>query len=222
MNKNSRGSGNPYLNAREEWLERYGSYISRAKQWRITALTSLIIVIFSFVAIIMLINQKKVVPYVVLMDDLGNAVPAGRIETLKEIPQKIIQSVIADVIENWRTVTVDTILQKKMIKNLTVHVIGTAKGMLQEWYQVNSPYEIAKSGRLVNVNVTGLPLPVSNNSYRVEWVEIVRSHKGKELDRKSFEAIVTVEKIPPISEEVILVNPAGIYITNISVTKKIM
>lgn len=25
---------NPYLDGREEWLERYGSYISRAAQWR--------------------------------------------------------------------------------------------------------------------------------------------------------------------------------------------
>ena len=24
---------NPYLNARQEWLERYGGYISRAAQW---------------------------------------------------------------------------------------------------------------------------------------------------------------------------------------------
>ena len=31
------GSGNPYLNGREEWLERYGSYISRAAQWRMAA-----------------------------------------------------------------------------------------------------------------------------------------------------------------------------------------
>ncbi len=216
-----KGVDNPYLNAREEWHERYGSYIKRAKQWRITALLSLSIVVCCFVAIIMLVNQKKVIPYVVLMDNIGNAVPAGRIETLAATPQKIVQSVIANVIENWRTVTVDTALQKRMIQNLTVHVISTAKGMLKEWYQDNNPYEIAKSGRLVNVDVTGLPLPVSDNSYRVEWIETVRNHSGEEVNRKNYEAIVTVENIPPVEEEIILKNPAGIYIKNISVTKKI-
>ena len=29
--------GNPYLDGRQEWLERYGSYISRAAQWRMVA-----------------------------------------------------------------------------------------------------------------------------------------------------------------------------------------
>lgn len=30
--KRPSSAGNPYLNARTEWLERYGSYISRAAQ----------------------------------------------------------------------------------------------------------------------------------------------------------------------------------------------
>ena len=34
---------NPYLNARQEWLERYGGYISRAAQWRTVAFFCLII-----------------------------------------------------------------------------------------------------------------------------------------------------------------------------------
>ena len=35
--------GNPYLNGREEWLERYGSYISRAAQWRTVAFFCLLL-----------------------------------------------------------------------------------------------------------------------------------------------------------------------------------
>ncbi|PCG29164.1 conjugal transfer protein TrbF, partial [Escherichia coli] len=29
---------NPYLNAKTEWLERYGDYISRARNWQIVAI----------------------------------------------------------------------------------------------------------------------------------------------------------------------------------------
>ena len=39
--------GSPYLNGREEWLERYGSYISRAAQWRVAAFLCLIITVVS-------------------------------------------------------------------------------------------------------------------------------------------------------------------------------
>ena len=31
------GLNDPYLDARREWNERYGSYISRAKNWRLMA-----------------------------------------------------------------------------------------------------------------------------------------------------------------------------------------
>ncbi|EOH3508447.1 conjugal transfer protein TrbF, partial [Campylobacter jejuni] len=31
-------SNNPYLNAKTEWLERYGDYITRAKNWQIVAM----------------------------------------------------------------------------------------------------------------------------------------------------------------------------------------
>ncbi|EHZ1727980.1 conjugal transfer protein TrbF, partial [Campylobacter coli] len=34
-------SNNPYLNAKTEWLERYGDYITRAKNWQIVAMASL-------------------------------------------------------------------------------------------------------------------------------------------------------------------------------------
>ncbi|CAK7032744.1 MAG: hypothetical protein DESF_01377 [Desulfovibrio sp.] len=40
-------SGNPYLNGREEWLERYGSYISRAAQWRMAAFLCLLLTAIS-------------------------------------------------------------------------------------------------------------------------------------------------------------------------------
>ena len=35
--------GSPYLDGREEWLERYGSYINRAAQWRMVAFLCLLI-----------------------------------------------------------------------------------------------------------------------------------------------------------------------------------
>ncbi|EAJ2013881.1 conjugal transfer protein TrbF, partial [Campylobacter coli] len=34
-------SSNPYLNAKTEWLERYGDYITRAKNWQMVAIISL-------------------------------------------------------------------------------------------------------------------------------------------------------------------------------------
>ena len=96
---------------------------------------------------------------------------------------------------------------------------GSAKGVLRQWYEANNPYEIAKSGKLVHVEIKGLPLPVSSDSYRVEWVETVRSHAGVMLDSHTYEATVTIQINPPTADAVLLRNPGGVYITALSAGK---
>ena len=219
--RDRKSDNNPYLNAREEWLERYGSYISRAAQWRKIAVLALIVAVFSLTGNIIQLTQAKVVRYFVAVDELGKTVAEKIQGQGGSTPEKVIQAAVAQAIVDWRTVTVDTELQRRMIGRLTMHTAGASKGMLKQWYEKNSPYEVAKAGRLVNIEVKGIPLPVSKGSYRVEWNEIVRNLQGVELARENYEAIATVEILPPQSEEVLLANPGGVYITNLSTAKVI-
>ena len=213
--------GNPYLNAREEWMERYGNYISRATQWRRAAFLALIIAALSLAGNVVQMTQTKIVRYFVVVDELGKTVAEKIQGHGGGTPEKVVQAAVAQAIVDWRTVTVDTELQKRMINRLTMHTAGATRGMLKQWYEKNSPYEVAKAGRLVHVEVKGIPLPVTKGSYRVEWNEIVRNLQGVELGRENFEAIATVELLPPVKEEILLANPGGVYITNLSTAKVI-
>lgn len=217
----SAGKGNPYLNGREEWLERYGSYISRARQWRLVALFCLAITGVSITGNVMQAAQVKTVPYIIEVDQLGKIGAVARADTASTTPKRLIQAEIANCISAWRTVTADVELQRSMIDRLSFFMAGTAKGVMREWFESNNPYAIAKSGRLVHVEVKGLPLPVSGDSYRVEWTETVRSHAGIILDSNQYEATVTIQLQPPTQEAAILRNPGGIYITAISAGKVI-
>ena len=210
---------NPYLNGREEWLERYGSYISRAAQWRMVAFFCLILTGISVTGNVMQANQVKTVPYIIEVDKLGKSSVVARADRASATPQRLIQAEIAASISNWRTVTADVELQQKMIERLSFFMAGSAKGVLREWYEANTPYEIAKSGKLVHVEIKGLPLPVSSDSYRVEWVETVRSHAGVLFDSHAYEATVTIQINPPTVDAVLLRNPGGVYITSLSAGK---
>ena len=213
--------GNPYLNAREEWMERYGNYISRATQWRRAAFLALVIAVLSLAGNVVHMTQTKIVLYFVVVDELGKTVAEKIQGHGGGTPEKVVQAAVAQAIVDWRTVTVDTELQKRMINNLTMHTAGATRGMLKQWYEKNSPYDVAKAGRLVHVEVKGIPLPVTKGSYRVEWNEIVRNLQGIELGREHYEAIATVEILPPLKEEILLANPGGVYITNLSTAKVI-
>lgn len=211
--------GNPYLNGREEWLERYGSYISRAAQWRMVAFLCLLLTAVSITGNVIQASQVKTVPYIIEVDKLGKSSVVARADRASSTPQRLIQAEIAACIGNWRTVTADVELQQKMIERLSFFMAGSAKGVLREWYEANNPYEIAKSGKLVHVEIKGLPLPVSSDSYRVEWVETVRSHAGVLLDSHAYEATVTIQINPPTVDAVLLRNPGGVYITSLSAGK---
>jgi len=210
---------NPYLNAKEEWLERYGSYISRAAQWRAVAFVGLGLLALSLSGNVMQARQVKIVPYIVEVDKLGKVSNVARADQSASTPRNLIQSEIADAIVNWRTVTADTELQKQMIKRLSHIITGSAKGVLKQWFEENSPYEIAKSGKLVHVEIKGLPLPVSDSSYRVEWIETIRSHAGALLDQRSYEATATIQLQPPASDADIMTNPGGVYISALAASK---
>jgi type IV secretion system protein VirB5 len=217
----AKGAGlgdNPYINARAEWLERYGSYISRAAQWRMVAFLCLLRTGLSLGGNIIQARQVKTVPYIVEVDALGKVGTVRRADAPSSTPMRLIQASIAVCIADWRTVTADVELQRKMIERLSFYMAGSAKGVLREWYEANNPYEIAKN-KLVHVEIKGLPLPVSPDSYRVEWVETVRSHAGVTLDVHSYEATATVQIKPPTADAVLLRNPGGVYITVLSAGK---
>lgn len=208
----------PYLKGREEWLERYGSYIKRARNWQVVAFLSLCIAILSIAGNVIQATQYKVVPYVIEVDKIGNAVGVKPAAEASTIPQAVIQANIAECVVNWRTVTADLGLQKQMIKKFSAFVTGSAKGTVGGWYQENNPYQRARDV-LVEVRIKGIPLPVSKESWRIEWEEITRNHSGVALGKASYEATVSIHQSPPTSETQIMRNPGGVHITALSWSK---
>ncbi len=215
-----KAGSNPYLNGRQEWLERYGGYITRAAQWRMVALICLLLTAGSIAANIVMASQYKVVPYIVEVDKLGKAVAVARADVTEAVPRRLVQAELAEVIRNWRTVTPDLDLQKRMVERLAYFMAGAAKGQLREWYDANNPFSRAREGKLVQVAVKGLPLPVSQDSWRVEWTESVRNQAGALLaPPQSFEATLTVRLQAPENDAQVIRNPGGVYVTNISFSR---
>lgn len=210
---------NPYLAGRQEWLERYGDIIVSRNNWKMFALLITVIALISVGGNVYMGTQSKIIPYIVEVDKLGRAAAVAPIDETKRVSMKnVIPSVIAMIITDWRTVTADVELQKRMIKRLSYFTAGTAKGYIGDWYKSNNPYERGKE-KLISVELKSLPLPITEDSYKAEWTEITRDHTGRILENIRFEATVSVQSANPSNEQMILHNPTGIFITNINATK---
>jgi type IV secretion system protein VirB5 len=211
--------GNPYLDGHSEWQEMFGSYVRQAFIWRVFAFLCALAAIISVYGNVYQAKQHKIVPYIVEVTKLGEAAAVKRADVASPVPRALIQSDLAEIIVNWRTVTADLDLQRRMVDRLSHFVTGAAQGFITEWFESNNPYKVAKENKLIQVEVKGLPLPVSNESWRVEWTETIRTHTGNYLESTTFEATMRIRVIPPKTDAEIIYNPGGIWVTELSYSK---
>ena len=71
---------NPYLAARREWDERYGEFITRARNWRTMAVISALIALIATGGMLWQSARSRVIPFVVLVDSLGRPIASGLAE----------------------------------------------------------------------------------------------------------------------------------------------
>src|SRR5580658_6303168 len=167
-------SHNPYLAARREWDERYGDLITRAKNWRTMAAFSSLVALVATAGIVWLSARSHVIPFVVLMDNLGRPVASGVADQTSLNDDRLRRSNIFNWVENLRTVTTDGVSQRKAIDRVYAQIASgsAAQTFISEFYRGDQPFKRAET-ETVSVEVK------SDRSYEVEWVETTRDLYGK-------------------------------------------
>ncbi len=212
---------NPYIAARNEWNERYGSYVKAARSWRIVGVTGMLLAVISTAYALYQSTQVKLVPYIVEVDKLGSAVSAGFPQQIEYADPRVVRATLGDFVSNFRSVTPDAVVQKGYIDR-TYALLRTsdpATEKINNWFRSNSPFEKARTAT-VAVEVNNI-VPLSNQSYQIDWTEYERDRKGKETAVRRFRAVATVALTPPQDEAVIRLNPIGLYIRDLDWTAQL-
>jgi type IV secretion system protein TrbF len=207
----------PYLSARREWNERYGDYIARARNWRWAAFGALAVSLVLAVGVAWQAAQSKVVPYVVEVDKLGDAVAVARADRAAPTDMRVIKAQLVAWIVDVRSVSSDPLAQKSALTRSYALTAATATIFLNDYYRQHSPFG---QTRTVAVSVDAV-LPVSNQTYQIQWSEDARGLQGRDIDTTHWIASLTVAFDPPTDERGILSNPLGLYITGISWTQRL-
>ncbi|HXO17692.1 MAG TPA: conjugal transfer protein TrbF [Candidatus Dormibacteraeota bacterium] len=205
----------PYLSARREWNERYGDYIARARSWRWAAFGALALSLVLAVGVVWQGAQSKVVPYVVEVDKLGDAVAVARADHAVPADVHVIKAQLAAWIVDVRSVSSDPLAQKAALSRSYAMTVATATLFLNDYYRQHSPFS---QNRTVAVSVDAV-LPISKQTYQIQWSEDGRDLQGRNLATTHWLASVTVAFDPPTDERGVLSNPLGLYVTGISWTQ---
>lgn len=219
MSKNN--EENPYLNARREWNERYGSYIKAASTWRLVAVISGIITIIAVIGLAVIGSQNKHIPYIVEVDKLGAAVAVAPAKQIQNQDERVIKHALAEFISNYRTIYGDPAVQKETIFKAYRYLLpaSAAYSAVSDNYKQNSPFERMATER-VNVEVMSV-IAISPTTWQVDWVENKFDAQGHATGSENYKGAATLKFIAPKSEAEIFANPTGLWISEFSWQKNL-
>ena len=214
-----RTAENLYIAARHEWDERYGGLMTRATNWRRVALLGGATAFLAVGGLLWFAAHSRVVPFVVLVDQLARPVAAGVADETTANDDRLKRAALFGWLENLRMVTTDGVAQRKAIDRVYAQIANAspAQTFVSEFYRANQPFTLAQT-ETIAVEVRSL-LATSDRTYEVEWDETTRDLYGAIKSRERWKGSFTIALNPPKDESIIRINPLGLYIVNASWTK---
>ncbi len=203
----------PYQKAAQVWDERIGSARVQARNWRYMAFGSLILSAGFATALVWQSAQGTVVPWVVQVDQLGEAqtVSPANVDYRPTDPQ--IAFHLGRFIEQVRAIPADAIIVQQNWLRAYEFTTDRGAAALNDYARSNDPF--TRVGRQqVAVEVSSV-IRASPDSFRVAWLE--RHYENGQLSTtERWTAILTIVIQTPRTAERLRANPLGIYINAIN------
>ncbi len=208
----------PYQKAGQVWDERIGSARIQAHNWRLMAFGTLGLTTLLSAALVWQSLQSRVTPYVVEVDDLGEARAITEADANYQPTDPQIAWHLKQYIENVRSTSLDPVLMRRAW--LSAYDFSTERGArtLGDYARQAKPF--ARIGeRTVMVQVTSV-VRASDRSFQVKWVETA-FERGTVAGTSRWTAILTIVTTPPTSADTLRRNPLGIYVDAIDWSREL-
>ena len=206
----------PYLRARQEWDERFGDQIKSRNNWRLAAFLSMGTALVCVTGMVAIGFRSNPVPYVVALDDVGRAVPVIPAKQVAVKDVRLQEAVVARWVTNLRTVIADAVAQRRLVDEVYAETgqNSPAAATITEFYSKNSPFDLLKK-QTVDASVESI-VQQSPKTYEVTWTEVTRDLVGQFVASHRFRAFVSVTTQEVTDAKQALVNPLGLYVTNLT------
>ncbi len=208
-----------YLEARKEWMERYGTYINQAKNWRLVAVLSICLAIIMGIGFYTQAVRTHVVPYVVYVNNAGNMRDIKLLRPLTAnagLSPLTIRYYINQYIDYTFSNVASRIATKQRLNKILTMSLPAAKTVVIRYLKIHNPF-LESHIRLVKVHY--ILQKGSLSSYRVSFSVLELGPHGNTLSEANYIGLVGVAVIPPTTLKVAGINPLGIYFKYFTYTK---
>lgn len=212
-NKENITTSNEYEKAKKEFLDFYGEMSTRLHSWKLISFFMLILVIISVSGVVYLSTRSSLIPYVIEVDDTGNAKginPAYQVNY--EPTEANIQYYLQNFVNKSRWISADEVLQGKFYIEAVSFLSKEMKEKFDEVVRAENWTELLKNGITRDVQIESInKVAGTQDSYQVRWTESVYK-RGDFIDTKKFLAIFSIKIVQPKNLEELQTNPLGIKI----------
>jgi type IV secretory pathway TrbF-like protein len=211
---------NPYLAARREFESVFGNLAKGKRNWQLMSFALLVLLAAVLAAYIRQGAEARVTPYVVEVDRLGQALAFGPAERLRPSDGRLVVFQLGLLIRNLRAVCSDPEAQRARLLDAYGYLAGSARATLDAWF-AEPAHDPRLLGRSLTrqVEVTAVLQVPRSQTWRVSWREMERPRFAGATRATAWEAYLRVEHQPPDSAAAILVNPLGLFVTEINWTQ---
>jgi type IV secretory pathway TrbF-like protein len=216
-------AANPFVAARHEFMNAFGDLAKGKRNWQVIAYALMGLLGLVTLAYVRLVQSRRVVPYVVQVDRLGQVVTVGPADELKRPDQRLIASELAQFVRAIRTVLPAAAAagEAEMLRRGYAFVGPAAAAFLNDYFAnpVNDPRVLGL--RLTRqVDVTGVLRVPDSDVWRLQWTETERSTEpGGTTRTLAWEGYVTVTLVPPATTAALEDNPLGLVVTSVNWTQ---
>lgn len=224
--KTSRTLNNPFLAARRTWNDYISSQVAQRKMWQVVALIALMGCLLCIMGIIYIGSLSKVQPYIIEVDSFNRSKFEGFLPQYanNSIDERVITVLLSDFIYDSRSVSSDPDVQMRNINRLFSKLTNTdtAYSKLVETLNSESKYNPFTRARTetVDIKINSI-LKISQNSYQIEWSEVLRDRKnaGQITNTLYFKSIVNIKFVntKDFNFAQLQRNPLGLYVTDFSI-----
>ena len=208
----------PYQRAGQLWDERIGSARAQAKNWRLMAFGGLFLTTGLSAGLVWQSMQSRVVPYVVEVDNLGEARAVAPVAADYQPTDPQIAWHLGRFISNIRSKSLDPVLMRENWLSAYDFVSPRGAIFLGEYARSANPF--ADIGdKTVSVQVTSV-VRASDTSFQVKWTESA-FERGSLAGTSRWTAILTVQVKPPKNADTLRKNPLGLYVDAIDWSREL-
>lgn len=202
-----------YQRAREEWDERLGSVVKQAHDWKMCAFFSMFIAAIAVGSTGYIGAQSKIEPYVI---GVKNGEEVVGVASVQKLPTSQLEALkvndLERFVEDIRSVYLDVEVEDKAVRRAYARLVpnSPAQTQISQAFKEENPFERA-ARELVKVDIKST-LPLSDNTWQMEWIETITDRQGNVLDTPRFKATITTQTVQPKNKAEMNQNPLGLWI----------